>query len=257
MKSKAFFLVALLLLSVQTLWAQDPKEISEKSSRTIEFESMEMVTTLNIYDNKGNVRVREVAIATNKFGETTKTLMRFMSPPDVKGTSILVYDYEDKSDDMWIYLPSLRKVRRIVSTEKGKSFMGSEFSNADMSKPNTNDFTYALLGSETLDGKECWKIEATCKSKDVEDENGFSKRISYIEKSTYLSHKSELYDKSGKLLKVMTLSDFRKQPNGKYFAYSMEMKNMQTNRRSEMKVGKFQLGSKLDESSFAVSNLEK
>jgi hypothetical protein len=55
----------------------------------------------------------------------------------------------------------------------------------------------------------------------------------------------------------MTLSDFRKQPNGKYFAYSMEMKNVQTNRRSEMKVSKFQLGSKLDENSFAVSNLEK
>ena len=252
----ALFLCLFMAVSVKS-FSQDPREIYDKSSKTIEFESMEMVTTLNVYDNKGNSRVREVAVATNKFGETTKTQMRFLSPPDVKGTTILVYDYEDKSDDMWIYLPSLRKVRRIVSTEKGKSFMGSEFSNADMSKPNTTDFDYKLLGSETLDGKDFWKIESTCKTKEIADENGYLKRVSYIEKSTYLSHKSELYDKTGKLFKVMTMSDFRKQPNGRYFAYTMEMKNVQNNRRSEMKVNQFQLGSKLDENHFSVSNLEK
>jgi hypothetical protein len=257
MKTSAILILSLLTTASLNVFSQDPREIYEKSSKTIEFESMEMVTTLNIYDNKGNTRVREVAVATNKFGETTKTQMRFLSPPDVKGTSILVYDYEDKNDDMWIFLPSLRKVRRIVSTEKGKSFMGSEFSNADMSKPNINDFDFKLIGSETIEGKEFWKIESTCRTKDIAEENGYLKRISYIEKSTNLSHKSELYDKNGKLLKIMTMSDFRKQPNGRYFAYTMEMKNVQTNRRSEMKVNQFQLGSKLDENSFSVSNLEK
>ncbi|HOP03199.1 MAG TPA: outer membrane lipoprotein-sorting protein [Tenuifilaceae bacterium] len=256
MKTKSL-LLAVLIAVPTIISAQNPKEISEKSSSTIEFESMEMVTTLNIHDDKGNVRVREVAVATKKFGETTKTLMRFISPPDVEGTSILVYDYEDKSDDMWVFLPSLRKVRRIVSTEKGKSFMGSEFSNADMSKPNTNDFTYKLLGTDVLDGKECWKVEATCISRELEREYGFQKRISYIEKATYLSHKSELFDSRGKVLKTMLLSDFRKQTNGRYFAYTMVMKNEQNNRFSEMNVKQFQLGSKLDENSFAVSNLGK
>ncbi len=89
-----------------------------------------MTSTLKIYDNKGNVRVREVSNAMAKFSGTTKTLFKFLSPPEVKGTTILIYDYENKDDDMWIYMPSLRKTRRIVATEKGKSFMGSEFSNA-------------------------------------------------------------------------------------------------------------------------------
>ncbi len=257
MKIKVIISISLLLGFSTSLFSHDPREISDKASKTIEFESMEMVATLNIFDNRGNVRTRQIAIATKKFSETTKTLMRFLSPPDVSGTSILIFDYENKADDMWIYLPSLRRTRRIVSTEKGKSFMGSEFSNANMSRPNIDDFTYKLLGSETVNDKECWKIEATCKSKEVEDENGFQKRVSFIEKETYLSQKSELYDRNGRLMKIMTLSDYRKQPNGKYFAFSMIMENVQNNRRSEMKVDKFQLGTNLNEDSFSTTSMEK
>jgi hypothetical protein len=216
-----------------------------------------MATTLYVHDHRGNTRERQVAVATGSFGGVTKTLMRFLSPADVQGTSILIYDYDDKADDMWVYLPSLRRTRRIVSTERGKSFMGSEFSNADMSRPNIDDFEYTILGEEVFNEKKCWKVEAVAKNRDVETEYGFKKRISFIEKSTYLVQQSELYDKTDKLNKVHIFSDYRKQPNGKYFAYEMEMKNVQNNRRSVMKITKFQLGSKLEESSFSVANLEK
>jgi outer membrane lipoprotein-sorting protein len=248
--------LAVSLLSLQT-YAQDAREISIKSSDAIEFSSMEMATTLYIHDHRGNTRERQVAVATGTFGGVTKTLMRFIAPADVQGTSILIYDYEEKGDDMWVYLPSLRRTRRIVSTERGKSFMGSEFSNADMSRPNIDDFDYKLLGEETFNGKDCWKIEATAKNRDVESEYGFRKRISYIDKSTYLVQQSELLDRFDKPYKVQTLGDYRKQPNGKYFSFAMEMKNVQNKRRSEMKVTKFQLGSNLNEASFAVASLEK
>ncbi len=256
MKLKLFLSFTLLIAISVAVIAQNPKEIASKSNEMVEFESMEMLTTLNIYDARGNVRVRDVAVATRKFGEVTKTLMRFMAPPEVKGTSILVYDYPEKSDDMWVYLPSLRKSRRIVSTEKGKSFMGSEFSNADMSRPNLNDFTYKLLGSQKLNGKDCWVVEASVASSEVDKELGYAKRVSYTEKSTYLTHKSELLDKSGKVLKVMTLNNFQRQKNGRYFAYEMRMENMQSKRYSEMKVKSFQLGSSLSEEKFSVSSLE-
>ena len=131
-----------------------------------------------------------------------------------------------------------------------------EFSNADMSRPNIDDFTYSLLGEETVNGKDCWKVESLAKSREVESEYGFKRRVSYIEKDTYLIQKSELYDRMDKLNKIMTLGDYRKQSNGRYFSYQMEMKNVQNNRRSEMKVNNFQLGSKLGEDKFSVSSLE-
>ncbi|HNV80497.1 MAG: outer membrane lipoprotein-sorting protein [Tenuifilaceae bacterium] len=257
MKRRDCLIVALAMLCGAGVQAQNPREISEKAANAIEFESMEMASTLTILDGKGNSRERKVAVATRKFGEATKTLMRFLSPAEVQGTSILIHDYEKKSDDMWVYLPSLRKSRRIVSSEKGKSFMGSEFTNADMAKPNLDDFDYKLLGAENIDGKECWKIEATPKNDNVVNENGFSRRVSYIEKNTYLMVRSEFYNKAGKLNKVQILSDYRKQPNGKYFTYSMSMENKLSGRRSEMKVDQFQLGSKLDEGSFSTASLEK
>ncbi|HZJ74839.1 MAG TPA: outer membrane lipoprotein-sorting protein [Perlabentimonas sp.] len=247
--------IAFLALTFQGV-AQDAHEITVKSTEAIEFEAMEMASSLYIHDNRGNTREREVAVATKKFGSTTKTLMRFLSPADVQGTAILIHDYEEKSDDMWVYLPSMRRTRRIVSTERGKSFMGSEFSNADMSRPNVNDFTYKLLGEETVNGKPCWIVESLAKSREVETEYGFKRRVSYIEKSTYLIQKSEIYDRMNKLNKIMTLSDYRKQSNGRYFSYGMQMENVQNKRRSEMRVNKFQMGTNLNEGSFAVSAIE-
>ncbi|HOW31256.1 MAG TPA: outer membrane lipoprotein-sorting protein [Bacteroidales bacterium] len=255
MKKITFLLTAICIMAITSLKAQDARTIADKSSEVINPGSMEMTSTLKIYDNKGNVRVREVSNAMAKFGGTTKTLFKFLSPPDVKGTTILIYDYENKDDDMWIYMPSLRKTRRIVSGEKGKSFMGSEFSNADMSKPTMSDFTYSLKGSETLDGKECWKLESKCANAGAEEANGYSRKIAWIEKSTYLTWKIEFYDHADKLLKVETFSDYRKQAGGKYFAFKLSMSNVQNSRKSEIVINKYQAGSALKESAFSATTL--
>lgn len=256
MNRKISIIIVALIVSA-TISAQTALEISEKSSEVIEYESMEMVTTLKIYDAKGSERIRQITMATKKFGETNKTMIKFISPADVKGTSMLIYDYESTSDDMWIYMPALRKTRRIVSTEKGKNFMGSEFTNADMSKPNMKDFQYKILGTEDYEGKSCWKIESVCNNQTIADENGYSKKISYIEKETYLCHKVEFYDLQGKLNKTQYLRQYKKQPNGKYFSFQMEMKNEQNGRKSIMVIDKFQTGSNMSESAFTAAMLEK
>lgn len=248
-------LTALALLAGIIVKAQDPAIIAGKSTKVIEFESSEMVSTLKIFDDKGNVRVRQVTTATKKFGQVTKTIMKFLSPADVKGTAILIYDNENKDDDMWLYLPSLRKTRRIVSSDKGKSFMGSEFSNADMSKPNETDFSYKIAGNTAYSGKACWQIEATAKSNEMIDKYGYKKKIMTIDKSTFLPYKTDFYDASGNLIKSMIMDDYRKQSTGKYFAFKMSMQNYINKRHSEIIIDKFQLGSKLTENDFSVNAL--
>ncbi|MDR0763731.1 MAG: outer membrane lipoprotein-sorting protein [Bacteroidales bacterium] len=256
MKKLKIVLVALLFVSVQG-FGQTAAEISKKSNEMIDVGNSEMTFTLHIRDAKGNDRVRKITMSSKKFGGVTKTLIKFISPADVKGTSLLSYDYENRDDDMWIYMPALKKVRRIVSSEKGKSFMGSEFTNADMGKPNDADFKYSIV--ETVDylGKICWKIEAVPVNKEVEKSCGYGKKNSYIEKSTYLCHKAEFYDARGSLQRVQTNLDYRKQSNGKYFCFNMKMENAQTKRVSEMVVDKIQLGSNLTESAFAPAAMEK
>jgi outer membrane lipoprotein-sorting protein len=247
----------IVLLTAFTVRAQDAREISKKASDAINLDAMEMVSTLKIISPNGEERVRTLSTATRKFGNVSKMMMKFLEPADVRGTTLLVFDYENKDDDLWIYMPALRKTRRIVSSEKGKNFMGSEFTNADLSKPNLDEFNYKILGEENIDGKQCWKIESTCKTETQEDQYGFSKRISYIEKENYLAHKIEYYDLSGELLRVESINNYKKQSNGSYFAFNMEMKNVQNNRRSVMTIDKFQLGSNLTEAQFTPAMLEK
>jgi hypothetical protein len=248
------FIVLLVTFSVK---AQDAREISKKASDAINLDAMEMVSTLKIISQNGEERVRKLSTATRKFGEVSKMMMKFLEPADVRGTTLLVFDYENKDDDLWIYMPALRKTRRIVSSEKGKNFMGSEFTNADMSKPNLDEFNYKLIGDETIDGKLCWKIESTCKTETQEEQYGFSRRITFIEKGNYLAYKIEYYDLSGELLRVESIKDYKKQSNGSYFAFNMEMKNVQNNRRSVMTIDKFQLGSNLTEAQFTPAMIEK
>lgn len=257
MKTKLLAILAPVLFTTFPLEAQDARQIADQSGKAVAFEAMEMTATLTIRDDRGNERVRQIANASRKFGAVTKTLMKFLSPADVKGTSILIFDSEDKADDMWIYLPALRKTRRIVSTEKGKSFMGSEFSNADMSRPNLGQFEHKILGAATIHGKDCWKLESACASEAVEDELGYARKVSYIEKSTYLTQQVEYYDSDGALFKVMTFGNYKKQANGKYFAFLMEMKNRRNSRSSTIIIDRFQLGSTLTEDYFSTATLEK
>lgn len=247
----------IFLLVIFTVKAQDAREISKKASDAINLDAMEMVSTLKIISANGEERVRTLSTASRKFGDVSKMMMKFLEPADVRGTTLLVFDYENKDDDLWIYMPALRKTRRIVSSEKGKNFMGSEFTNADMSKPNLDEFNYKLLGEETIDGKQCWKIESTCKTETQEEQYGFSKRVSDIEKENYLAHKIEYYDLSGELLRVESIKDYKKQSNGSYFAFNMEMKNVQNKRRSVMTIDKLQLGSNLTEAQFTPAMIEK
>jgi hypothetical protein len=253
---KKLLIIAITMITTAS-FGQDAREITDKSVDLTRIDAMEMTSTLTIYDAKGRERVRETATAAKKFGNTTKVITRFTSPPDVKGTSILIYDHEDKDDDMWIYMPALRKTRRIVSSEKGKSYMGSEFSNADMSVPNLEDFTYAIDGSEQYNGKECWLISAVPVDDDVADNNGYSKRVSWVDKSEYFSYKSVFYDFDDILFKEITMSGYEEMGNGKYIIRRMEANNLDNGRRSVMTIDQLQKGSDLTENSFAPSALEK
>ncbi len=256
MKTTFFYLLISGFLTLSGL-SQNAKGIIQKSMDVIEFDASEMTSKLMIYDNKGNVRVRTLSTSTKKFGNTTKMLMTFTSPADVSGTTILIHDHPDKNADMWIYLPATRKTRRIAGRERSSSFMGSEFTNSNMSTPNLDDYNYKMTGTTKINGRECRIIESTALNTQIEQENGFYKQLSYVDSENNLSYQVEYFDKNGKKLKTQTLSGYKKQSNGKYFSYKMEMKNEVNGRRSVIDINKFQLGSVKSENDFSPSLLDK
>ncbi|MEA3479595.1 MAG: outer membrane lipoprotein-sorting protein, partial [Bacteroidota bacterium] len=247
-----------LLLSISAS-AQDARQIVKNSLDVVKVSSFEATSTLTITDAKGNTRIRKSAMASMSLPDgTEKRIIKFTSPAEVSGTGILIFDYPEKSDDMWIYLPALRKTRRIVSKEKSKSFMGSEFSNANMTAPGLDDFTYALLGKEEHEGKMCYMVESRPLNSDLEDEYGYLKSVSWIDEESYLVYQIHYADFDGELFKTISNSDFQEldKERGRYMVTGMKAVNHQNKRSSVMVMDQVAVTS-TNASYFTVAYLEK
>lgn len=253
------FLFMLAILGVNGTRGQDAKEMIKKSNQVVKVSAFESVSTLTITDAKGNQRIRESAMASMSMEDgTEKRIIKFLSPADVKGTGILIFDYQEKADDMWIYLPALRKTRRIVSKEKSKSFMGSEFSNANMTAPGLEDFNYAFGGEENFEGKACSVIESIPVSSEMEDQYGYTRSLSWIDKNTYLVYRIDYFDFDGELFKTISNREFRKleEQNGSYMVTNMYVENRSNNRSSEMVMNQVEV-TEPRQDYFTVAYLEK
>lgn len=248
-----------VLICTGISYAQAPLDIVKASQGAVKVKSFEAVSTLTITDSRGNERIRKSSMASKTYpDQTEKRIIKFVAPAEVEGTGILIFDHEDQADDMWIYLPALRKTRRIVSTEKSNSFMGSEFSNADMTAPAIQDFTYTLSGTEDLSGTECWKIAAVPVDISLEDMYGYSKAIRWIGKEDHVVRKSSYYDFSGTLIKTIeTIKFMAMDPAGeKYMVTEMVAWNHESGRSSTMKMDQVQTTETKDEY-FTISYLER
>jgi len=187
---------------------------------------------------------------------TIKRMVKFLDPADVRGTAMLIVDSKDAQDDMWIYLPALKKTRRIVSTEKGKSFMSSEFSNADMSSGSNTDFIIRHLPES---GKtDTWIIENVPVSDEKADEYGFSKKVTYLEKGSLKTKKIDFYNFDGELFK--TIEIVATQPlTGKegYVMTDMLARNHLNGRSSRVKFDQVNTTASIPDNTFLADNLAR
>lgn len=212
------------------------REIMDKVALTRKLDGSEAVIKMRILNEKGQARERKISMATKLFdgGKTEKRIYRFLSPADVEGTGVLVFDYETAADDMWIYLPALRKTRRIVSSQRSQSFMGSEFSYGDLNIPALDDYDYTSIKEEAVDGDPCWVIDAMPKSKEIATAEGYSKKTYWISTKTFTVRRGFYYGPDGKLLKELLTKEVKllDPKKNRYRTMKMEMINKQNGRRS-------------------------
>ncbi len=234
-------------------------EIMRKSRNVSKFAGLEAVTQLRIVDARGRERIRKITMASRVEGSVEKRIIKFLDPPDVRGTGMLVFDYEDKNDELWLYLPALRKVRKIVSTEKGKNFMGSEFSNADMTAPNIGDFKINKLGEEKIANTDCYKVEMIPVNGALAREYGYAKKIAWIGVKDFVMRKAIYYDEEGEVHKILTAGDIvlLDQVHEKYIAKEMTMINKENGRKSYLKMLRVQYNPKVNPAYFTMAYLQK
>ena len=257
-----FTMLALLLSgTAQAEKGPSAREIMDKVTTTRKLDGSEAVIKMTVLGEGGQAREREISMATKLYdgGKTEKRIYRFLSPADVQGTGILVYDYEAKPDDVWIYLPALRKTRRVVSNQRSQSFMGSEFSYGDLNIPSLDDFDYTLVKEEASGGEPCYVIDLVPKSKEIADAEGYSKKTYWVSKAKMAVVRGLYYDKDGKLLKELIAQDIKllDPKNKRYRAMHMEMINKQNGRKSVFETKKVAFSPSTKDDYFTTAYLER
>lgn len=175
----------------------------------------------------GQEAKRELRIRTLEISETeTRAMVIFDTPADVRGTALLTHSFTDKDDSQWLYLPEIKREKRIAGGGRSGPFMGSEFSFEDMSSQRVEKFTYKYMGDETLNGMECHVLERYPTDKG----SGYTKQVAWLDTEHLRVHKVDYYDRRGELLKTLTATGYEQHDEKFWRPTTMEMLNHQTGR---------------------------
>lgn len=241
--------------------APSARDIMDKVALARKLDGSEAVVKMTIVSEKGQSRERKITMATKLYdgGKTEKRIYRFLSPADVQGTGVLVFDYEKQADDVWIYLPALRKTRRIVSSQRGQSFMGSEFTYGDLNIPPLDEYNYTLVKEEAYGGEPCFVIDVVPKDKQTGADEGYSKKTFWVSKAKYAIRKGLYYDAGGALLKELKTEDIKllDPKKNRYRAMKMEMTNKKNGRKSVFESEKVTLAPDTKDEFFTPRYLER
>lgn len=241
----------LLLGSTQTSAQMTGQQIMEKVYNNPSGEDTQGELTMILINSRGEQRVRNLSQFIQNDGKVEKKIMFFTAPADVRNTSFMNWSYSDgRADDQWIYLPALRRVRRISSDSKSDYFMGSDFTYDDLGDRHPSQDTHKLLREETIEGKACFVVESAPK------ESGYmySKTITWVMKDNYLGLKREFYDDRGRLLKELTLKDYAK-ISGFWTLLEVQMENVQGNHRTTMKFSDVKVNQGIPDSKFTERSM--
>ena len=257
---KKLFITLIAGFSVPT-FAMTADEIMQQVDQIAEPQSMKSNMTMVLVDNKGKQRVRSMQSVSADIDGVDKSLMFFLEPSDVKGTGFLMFDYEaaDADDDQWMLLPSLGKAKRIASGDKTGSFMGSDFSYADMSKRNLEEWTYELVKEDDINGVKVWVIESTPVSDAVIEKTGYTKSIAYVRQDNFHVTRGISYLQKKGEVKLMNIANFV-EIGGYWIATETQMvsqKNGQTVHRTLMKMDNIDVDFDVNPNDFTLTRLEQ
>ena len=232
-------------------------EIAARSDRTdLGFGDSRVELQMILRNAAGQESTRTLEIATlEKPDEDVgdKSLVLFDTPRDIEGTALLSHAKILDPDSQWLYLPALKRVKRIASSNKSGPFVGSEFAFEDFTSLELNKYEYKYLGTENIDDKPHDRIERLPRY----ENSGYSKQIAWVDQDVFQIRKVEFYDRRGDLLKVLKLSDYRQYDNGVWRAHLLSMENVQTNKKTDLIYQDYVFGAGLSARDFVKGRLSR
>ena len=257
--SLIFTLVTLLILSIAN--AEDLKQkgydIAARSDHSdIGFTDSKVTLTMILRNAAGKESSRTLEIQTleapnDDVGD--KSLVIFDSPRDINGTALLSYAKIIDPDDQWLYLPALKRVKRISSTNKSGPFVGSEFAFEDFTSTELKKYSYKWLREETCGEFTCDVIERY----PLYENSGYTRQIAWIDQSVYQVRKLDFYDRKDSLLKTLDFHDYREYDGGYWRSHKLSMKNHQTEKSTDRIYSDYTFKTGLNDNDFTKGVLKR
>ena len=229
----AIFIFTAVAIAQELTGKQIIQKVSDRASST----TIIMQVRMTITDRRGDTRARSIISRMKDSKTGGKTVVTFLKPDDVKGTKFLVIENKSGDDDQFLYMPALGKPKRISSKQKSGKFMGTDFSYADLQAHDPNKGTHTRLDDESIDGNLCYKVQTVPNNP---EDYEYSKIIYWVRQDNDIPVKGEFYDKSGELLKVLTITNIEKNKDGKWVVKDSLMKNVQKGTSTRMEVLQYQ-----------------
>jgi len=234
---KQLSIISALLLTLATPLAfaanlPSGDEIAKRINARDEGISVSRNLVMELTNKRGKTRVRETRGFRKYFGTEKRTVIHYLSPKNVKDTAFLTYDYAElkRDDDQWLYLPAMRKVRRISASDRGDYFLGTDFTYEDIKKEtkvSIEDYTHQTIGEETIDGHRCYVVTSTPVNEETAKELGYGKVTQWVDAEIWMVRKAEFHDPRGKRLKTIHTKEIR-QVQGIWTAHLLEVSQHKT-----------------------------
>lgn len=228
--------------------AQRGLEIArEAKKRDTGYQDFVTDVTMVLRNREGQESSRKLSVKTIETGkEGERALVVFESPADIEGTALLTYSYKSEPDDQWLYLPAVKRVKRIASGNKTGSFVGSEFSYEDISPQQVEKYTYKYLRDETYENQPCFVVERY----PTDSKSGYKSQVFWIDQAEYRPLKAEFIDRKDTHLKTLTFSGYKKYLDRFWRPDEMRMENLQSGKSTRLTFQNYKFRSGLTERDF-------
>jgi hypothetical protein len=244
--------ILICVLSLFTLQAQDARQIVAESQKRTQSKSEQYEGTIEVFGSSNKVSLKRWEFErTGSFG-TSKSILRFTAPAEVKGVALLIVNHQDRSSDQWMWTPALERDRHIALQDRSTRFFGTDFSFEDLEERDVNQFDYKLLGEDTVDGQKCWKIE----SKPKESKSSqYTSAVIFIRKDIYVAIQIESYTKD-KLVRRIHYGDIQKLDDI-WTARTIEVYDENRKSRTVLKLEKLKYNVPMKDENFTLEALRR
>jgi hypothetical protein len=252
MPPAALALVVTLLAAPRAAPAQDARQVMVEAQRRTQASSQHYAGTLQVFDARGKISDKRWTFDRLGSHGSSKSILRFTDPPEVKGVALLVVNHPERASDQWMWTPAIQRDRRVALQDRSQRFFGTDFSFEDLEERDVDQYDFSMDGEDTLNGAPCWRIDATPRKGKGSQ---YTKSRVWVRKDNYAYQKVESFVRS-EVVRVLNYSDIQN-VQGIWTGRTLEMTDLRRKSRTVLRLEELKYNLPMKEQDFTLQALRR